>query len=27
MEAALDQWEAAVIGPGPGIVGSQTTYG
>lgn len=25
--AALTQWEAAIIGPGPGIVGSDSTYG
>jgi hypothetical protein len=27
IEAGLQQWEAAIIGPGPGIVGSETTYG
>jgi hypothetical protein len=27
IDAGLDQWEAAIIGPGPGIVGSETRYG
>jgi hypothetical protein len=27
IQAALDRWEAAIIGPGPGIIGSDTAYG